>query len=73
MVYIPLAPKKCHTFSEKEAPSHKDSSSKLLLETLSENAYAENAANAITNSNTDVIYFHRPLVRTGSNLTSSVS
>jgi hypothetical protein len=73
MVNIPLAPKKCHTFSEKEAPSHRDSSSKLLLDTVSENAHAENNTNGVTSNNTDVIYFHRPLIRTGSNLTSSVS
>jgi hypothetical protein len=70
------APKKSHTFNEKEIPSHKESV-KILLngdtgqsnERSSLNGNGTSHQNGTTHIHTkEVIHFHKPLVRTSSNI-----
>lgn len=61
------APKKYHTFNENEIPSHKESSNKITLNGGESNDLNGDSQNK-HQSNKDVIYFQRPLVRTASNI-----
>jgi hypothetical protein len=63
----PLAPRKHHTFNENQSAYHEDAKNKIVLNSnANENG---NDANLDTNKpNVDVIYFKKPLVRTGSSL-----
>ena len=63
------APKKSHTFNEKEIPSHKESV-KILLngDTTQSNERNGNSQNGLIHHTKEVIHFHKPLVRTSSNI-----
>ena len=71
------APKKSHTFNENEIPSHKESV-KILLNGDSAHQNGTNGSNGVNGAShqngtkqqypKEVIHFHKPLVRTSSNI-----
>ena len=62
MVSKPAPPRKHHTFNENQSTYHKDAKNKLVLN-LNQNQ-KENQ----TKPNVDIIYFKKPITRTGSTL-----
>ena len=63
MLNKPAAPRKHHTFNENQSPYHKDAKNKLLLN-------QNKASQDPSKPNVDVIYFKKPITRTGSTLMS---
>ena len=61
-----MAPRKHHTFNENQSPYHKDAKNKLVLNNQTNNNIIEQET--VNKPNLDVIYFKKPLVRTGSSL-----
>ena len=63
MVNKPSAPRKHHTFNENQSSYHKDAKSKLVL-----NNQTNKPTDDPSKPHVDVIYFKKPLTRTGSTL-----
>lgn len=62
MLNKPAAPRKHHTFNENQSAYHKDAKNKLILNNQSK------ASQDPSKPNVDVLYFKKPLTRTGSTL-----
>ncbi len=70
MTNKPLTPRKHHTFNENQSVYHKDSKNKLVLNNQTNKQQQQNGKNTNDPSkpHVDVIYFRKPLTRTGSTL-----
>jgi len=70
MVNKPSTPRKHHTFNENQSVYHKDSKNKLVLNNQTNKQQA--TTNDPSKPHVDVIYFKKPLTRTGSTLITTV-
>ena len=64
MVNKPSTPRKHHTFNENQSVYHKDSKNKLVLNKQTSSSTNDDPSKP----HVDVIYFKKPLTRTGSTL-----